>query len=137
MDRKGFLSTLGLGAAAVTCQYCLGGCKNPDAITGPTNVNFTLDLTQPANTALNQNGGYVYNGGVIVARTVNGAYVAVSQACTHQGNTVVYDKTYNQFFCPAHGSRFGTDGSVINGPASSPLTRYNTQLNGNLLKVYS
>ncbi len=137
MDRKEFLSRFGVGAAVAVCGYCIAGCKNPDAITGPTNVNFTLDLSQSANSALNHNGGYVYNGGVIVARTVNGTYVAVSQACTHQGTTVYYDATNNRFSCPAHGSNFATDGSVINGPASSPLTRYNTQLNGTLLKVYS
>ncbi len=137
MDRKEFLSLAGAGAAAALCSACLGGCKNPDAITGPTNVNFTLDLSQPANSALTHNGGYVYNAGVIVARTTNGAYVAVSQTCTHAGSTIVYDSSANRFFCPAHGSAFATDGSVINGPASDPLTRYNTQLNGNLLKVYS
>ncbi len=138
MDRKQFLSLFGAGSAATACAYCLGGCKSPsDTITGPTGVNLTIDLTQPANSALTQNGGYIYNSGIIIARTVNSAYVAVSQTCTHQGNTIVYDKSTNQFFCPAHGSRFATDGSVVNGPASSPLTRYMTHVSGSTLTVTS
>jgi cytochrome b6-f complex iron-sulfur subunit len=138
MDRKEFLSTLGLGAAALACSYCLNGCKPLDnPITAPTNVDFTLDLTSPANAALNTNGGYLYQGGVIVARTASGTYVALSQTCTHAGSTVQYVEGSNRFYCPSHGSNFGTDGSVVNGPASSPLARYITTLTGTSLRVHS
>jgi len=139
MDRKEFLSVLGLGAAAVACEICLGGCNNPNAgmtITAPTNVDFTLDLTNPAWTGLAAAGGYVYNGGVIVAHASSG-YVAVSQACTHQGSTILFDSSNNTFFCPAHGSRFSLTGGVLNGPAGSPLGTYKTSLTGNSLRVYS
>jgi cytochrome b6-f complex iron-sulfur subunit len=136
MDRKEFLATLGIGAAAIACSYCFGGCKSNDNVTGPpTNVDFTLDLNNAAYAALKNNGGYIYNAGVIVARTSTGSFVAVSQTCTHQGTTVQFDGS--QFVCPAHGSIFKTDGSVARGPAGSPLARYNTSLNGNSLRVYS
>jgi cytochrome b6-f complex iron-sulfur subunit len=138
MNRKEFLSTLGLGTAAVACSYCLNGCSplnNP--ITAPTNVDFTLDLTAPANAALKTNGGYLYSGGIIVARTVSGTYVAVSQICTHAGGTVQYVSGANSFYCPNHGSSFATNGSVINGPATSSLTAYHTSLTGTSLRVYS
>jgi cytochrome b6-f complex iron-sulfur subunit len=136
MDRREFLTTLGIGGTAVVCSYCLTGCNKNDNVTGPpTNVDFTLDLTNPAYAALNTNGGYVYNGGVIVARTGAGAYVAVSQTCTHAGGTVQFDGT--QFVCPVHGSMFAVNGSVTRGPAGSPLARYNTSLNGHMLRVYS
>ncbi len=138
MERREFLSILGIGGAAAVCSYCLGGCQTNNAVTNaPTNVNFTLDLTNPSYSALKSNGGYVYYGGVIVARLTNSSYVALSQTCTHQGATVVYDVNSNTFFCPSHGSIFGTDGSVIRGPAGSPLARYATSLNGNLLTVHS
>ena len=138
MDRKEFLTMLGMGAAAVACSCCLGGCQpNSGVPSAPTNVDFTLDLTDSANGALKSNGGYLYKNGVIVARTVGGQYVAVSSICTHAGGTVYYDSNGNRFHCPVHGSNFGTDGSVINGPAGSPLMKYNTALNGNSLHVYS
>ncbi len=140
MDRKEFLSLLGLGAAAMTCSYFLAGCtpNSSNLITAPpTNVDFTLNLTDPANAALKNNGGYIYQNGIIVARTINGDYVAVSQTCTHQGGTVYYDKAGNEFHCPVHGSNFATNGSVINGPAASPLMKYSTSLSGTSLRVYS
>ncbi len=138
MDRKEFLSTLGLGAAAFVCSYCLTGCQPLDnPITAPTNVDFTLDLTAPANAALKSNGGYLYNAGVIVARTTTGAYVAVSQKCTHQGSNVQYVSSDNSFYCPSHGSDFATSGAVNRGPASSSLAAYHTTLNGTSLRVYS
>ncbi len=137
MDRKEFLSIVGLGAAAFAAQYCLG-CKAADdqTITGPSNVDFTLDLTAPANAALASVGGYIYKNGIIVARTAGG-YVAVSFTCTHQGGTVTYDNGAGNFYCPNHGSRFATSGAVVNGPADRPLTHYNTSLSGTSLRVYS
>jgi cytochrome b6-f complex iron-sulfur subunit len=138
VNRKEFLSILGMGAAAVACSTCFGGCKTGDNLVGPpTNVDFTLDLSNSAYAALKTNGGYLYNGGVIVARTSTGTYVAVSQACTHAGADVQFAGGSNQFQCPAHGSIFALDGSVLRGPAGSPLAKYNTSLTGNLLRVYS
>jgi cytochrome b6-f complex iron-sulfur subunit len=138
MERKEFLSILGIGAAAVACSYCFGGCNpNPvGGITAPTNVDFTLDLTNPSYAGLKSISGYIYNAGVIVAHASSG-YAAVSLACTHQGATVVFDASTNSFFCPAHGSRFSLNGAVIAGPAGSPLGAYKTALTGNSLRVYS
>ena len=139
ISRKEFLSLLGLSSAAVAVTYCFGGCQPAanNIPTAPSNVDFTLDLTNPAYSALNSNGGYVYNQGVIVARTINGTFIAVSQTCTHAGGTVVYNKNANDFYCPVHGSVFSTSGSVINGPAAAPLMKYNTSLSGSSLRVYS
>jgi cytochrome b6-f complex iron-sulfur subunit len=139
MERKEFLSMLGFGAAALACGYCFGGCNNPNpggGIMAPANVDFTLDLTNPAYSSLSGVGKYVYNAGVIVAHAQSG-YVAVSFACTHQGNTIIFDVSTNSFFCPAHGSRFSLNGAVINGPAASPLGSYKTALTGNSLRVFS
>ena len=44
MDRKEFLSQLGIGAAGVLFMGCLGGCKK-DVPAAPSNVNLSLDLT--------------------------------------------------------------------------------------------
>ena len=138
MDRSEFLKKIGIGAVAAACVHCLSGCTPEDqVIAPPTNVDFTLDLTAPANNALNTSGGYIYNGGIIVARTVSGAYVALSMACTHAGTTVYYDAGSNRFNCPSHGSIFATDGAVVQGPAGSPLAKYKTTLSGTSLRVYS
>ena len=137
MERREFLAFLGLGAAAAACASCLQGCSVKDqGITSPSGIDFTLDLNAAGNAALKPLGGYLYDSGVIVAHSPGG-YIAVSSACTHQGNTIYYDLNSDSFVCPAHGSKFATDGSVINGPATSPLGRYNATLNGSSLHVYS
>jgi cytochrome b6-f complex iron-sulfur subunit len=100
-------------------------------------VDFTLNLNDAANSALKTNGGYLYNNGLIVAHTIHGTYIAVSSACTHAGTSVYYDSGSDVFHCPSHGSNFRLDGSVINGPAGSPLATYHTSLNGASLRVYS
>jgi cytochrome b6-f complex iron-sulfur subunit len=137
VDRKEFLATLGIGAVAVVCSSCLTGCNAGDqGPTGPSNVDFTLDLSDPAYSGLVAAGGSFVSNGVIIAHTSTG-YIAVSAACTHQGTTVQYDSPNNNFHCPAHGSIFSTSGSVLRGPAGRPLTKYNVSLNGTSLRIYS
>ena len=140
MDRKQFLSLLGGGAAAASVLSCLEGCSKQAVsanTSGPGNVNFTLDLTQPANAALQTAGGYLYSNGVIVAKTINGDYIAVQQSCTHESATLMYQGTSHRFYCDRHGATFSESGAVTNGPASRALKQYNTSLNGNQLRVYS
>jgi cytochrome b6-f complex iron-sulfur subunit len=134
MNRKEFLAQLGLVSGTGIVISCLQGCAK-EQVNAPTHVNFALDMNLPANAALSQNGGYVYSNGIIVARTISGALIAVSHACTHQGVTVVYDKQNNIMYCPAHGSAFSTTGAVVNGPANAALTQYNVAVNGNIITI--
>lgn len=139
MDRKEFLSLLGFGSASVALASCLGGCsKNVSSgTTAPSTIDFTLDLSQSANAALLGNGGYVYNSGVIVARTMAGAYIAVQQVCTHESVAITYQGSNQRFYCDGHGATFSESGAVTGGPAPRALKTYNTSLTANSLRVYS
>ena len=142
MERKEFLSLIGLGSASALAAVCLGSCSksavgDSNVPSAPTNVNNSLDLSQPANLALGTAGGYVYSGGIIVARTTGGNYIAVSQTCTHQGSTVRYEGTNQRFYCSNHGATFSNTGAVTGGPAPTALKQYNTSLAGNILTVFS
>ena len=46
-------------------------------------------------------------------------FCAISAVCTHLGCVVARSAT--GFDCPCHGSKFGKDGSLVQGPAGSPL----------------
>ncbi|MCF6525360.1 FAD-dependent oxidoreductase [Streptomyces sp. JJ36] len=54
-------------------------------------------------------------------RTPEGELRAVSARCTHLGCLVRFNDAERAWECPCHGSRFDTDGSVIQGPATRPL----------------
>ncbi|MDQ4141532.1 MAG: Rieske (2Fe-2S) protein [Bacteroidota bacterium] len=142
MERKEFLALLGSGAASIVFAGCLGGCSKKEDDPTPNNPgtlnkkDFTLDLNAPANAALQTNGGHVTSNEVIVARTTTGNFVAVSSVCTHQGGQITFPAPSTEFFCPVHGSKFGLDGKVINGPATTALKQYKTTLTGTNLRVY-
>lgn len=58
-----------------------------------------------------------------VYRNDDGELEIVSAICTHMGCHVHWNKAEQSWDCPCHGSRFDTDGSVIEGPAFEPLQK--------------
>lgn len=58
---------------------------------------------------------------VAVYRDEKGEVQMVSPVCTHMGCDVAWNGNEKTWDCPCHGSRFKTDGAVINGPATEPL----------------
>lgn len=60
---------------------------------------------------------------VAAFRDDDGTIHAVSAVCTHLGCRVSFNAAERSWDCPCHGSRFGTDGRVIEGPAVDDLAR--------------
>jgi glycine/D-amino acid oxidase-like deaminating enzyme/nitrite reductase/ring-hydroxylating ferredoxin subunit len=58
-----------------------------------------------------------------VYRDDAGGLHAVSARCTHLGCIVHFNDAETAWECPCHGSRFSVDGSVIQGPANTPLSQ--------------
>ena len=142
MDRKDFLSAIGITAvsfAAINCIGCSKGSGSSGAagVSGPTNIDFTLDLTASANAALLNNGGYLATNGVLVAKTTAGTYIAVQQSCTHESYPLIFQGSSQRFYCNNHGSAFSQAGVVQNSPANKNLTVYNTTLTNTSLRVFS
>jgi cytochrome b6-f complex iron-sulfur subunit len=70
----------------------------------------------------------IYNNG--------GEYIAYSLTCTHLGCIVEEDG--EGYACPCHGSRFGEDGSVLEGPAKEPLRKLRLEVTEeNTLRLYT
>ena len=60
---------------------------------------------------------------VAAYRTEDGTVSAVSARCTHMGCIVGFNPAERTWDCPCHGSRYDTDGRVIEGPATRRLRR--------------
>lgn len=140
MKRKEFITLLGVGAGTVVVASCLGGCsKGNDASPGGGGgggVDFTFDVSTDTNLT---NQGWTIKNGIIIAK--NGAnYIALAGACTHAGSAMTYNSANNTFPCslqdPGHGSVFNADGIKLSGPAGSNLKKYQTEINGNNLRVF-
>ena len=95
---------------------------------------ITLDLTNATYAALNNVGGSVVVQEIIVANTASG-YVALNSVCTHQGCTIGYNSTLNNFPCPCHGSVYSATGSVVNGPATVAVKSYAVSKSGNTVTI--
>jgi len=72
---------------------------------------------------------------VVVTQPAEGVFKAFTAVCTHQGCIVgsVADGTIN---CPCHGSMFSIkNGSVVDGPAPSPLAEKTVSVEGDQVTV--
>jgi glycine/D-amino acid oxidase-like deaminating enzyme/nitrite reductase/ring-hydroxylating ferredoxin subunit len=58
---------------------------------------------------------------VAAYRDPHGEVTCISPYCTHMGCLVHWNRAERTWDCPCHGSRFGTDGHIIAGPAETPL----------------
>jgi Rieske Fe-S protein len=58
---------------------------------------------------------------VAVYRDIDGVLHERSAVCTHLGCVVQWNAGEKSWDCPCHGSRYGIDGEVLNGPARAPL----------------
>lgn len=55
------------------------------------------------------------------ARGLDGHMYELDATCTHLGCIVQFDQGEQTWNCPCHGSRFALDGTVLDGPAITPL----------------
>lgn len=135
MNRTEFLKSLGLSGAALLATVCLGSCGSNKNDPEPTSLpadGLTLDLTTAPYNVLRNNGGFVILQAqkIVVARTNQGAYVAVTRICSHEGNErVSFNPTQNIFFCDVHGAQFDTNGRGLNSFGSGGLRTYRTEIN--------
>ena len=64
-----------------------------------------------------------------------GDFSAFSAVCTHLGCIVQWQAEKNEFLCPCHAGRFGTDGQVLGGPPPLPLDSLPVAVEGDQLVV--
>jgi cytochrome b6-f complex iron-sulfur subunit len=140
INRNSFLRKLGVGSAAMLALLCTGeltSCTNEDTVAPTkTGIDFSLDLSITANSALNKNGGYIISNGVVVAKTNQGTFAAVTLICSHEQKKEVLYRT-DRFYCTAHGAEFDNTGKGLNNNGKKGIVSYKTTLTGSMLRIYT
>lgn len=67
---------------------------------------------------------------VAAYRDPEGVLHMCSTRCTHLGCEVRFNGAETSWDCPCHGSRFGVDGTVLEGPAVNPLQQHTPDAEG-------
>ena len=143
-----------LAGAGVTCAAMLAGCTTHDANNGgftpatsgtatsaggsaPATGGSAATGSAPAAGALAatsqvpDGGGKIIDGkNIVITQPQAGSFKAFTAVCTHQG-CIVNSVSGGTINCPCHGSKFSiANGSVVNGPAPSPLAPVNIEVQG-------
>ncbi len=114
-----------------TLSALFNGCTKEESnpVQPPQGTSFTIKLSE--HPELSQVGGFktftVNSTPIIVFRTGQTTFKALSLVCTHQGCTINWVNSSMQFQCPCHGAKFDKDGNVIQGPASRNLQSFRTE----------
>ena len=138
MNRRELLKNVAAGTASlfvvpVVLTSCEDDNADPDGNNPDENV-LTIDLTEGKYSNLGTAGGSVIENNIIIINTGDG-YIALSSVCTHNGCQVAYNHESGNLPCPCHGSVFSSSGSVLEGPAESPLKTYTVSQEGDILTI--
>jgi cytochrome b6-f complex iron-sulfur subunit len=108
----------------------------PTISSGVTNntVTLTVDAASPLASVGSAALVNTSSGNLLVARTAQDTFNAMTAVCTHEACTVERYQS-GTFECPCHGSQYNTSGAVVKGPAPASLRRFNTAFAGNVLTI--
>jgi Rieske Fe-S protein len=151
--RRGVLAGVGLAGLAGAVSACSSGGSSSS---GTTNTGSAS--TSGATSAAGQSGGGSGTGTnanvltttsaipvgsgkifsaqkVVVTQPASGEFKAFSAVCTHMG-CIVNQISNGTIDCPCHGSQYSIkDGSVVAGPAPSPLPAEQIKVSGNNIEL--
>lgn len=134
LDRRTVLRGVAVTGALGATGGLLAGCGG-DSAGGSKSGSAAAGTDLGPASKVPVGGGTVYGEQkVVVTQPTKGEFVGLSATCTHQGCTVaeVAGGTIN---CPCHGSKFNLDGSVANGPATSPLPKKQVTVQGGEIRL--
>ena len=139
MNRRELIKNVAAGTVTLfvvpaVFTSCEEDLPDPDDNNNPDDNILTIDLNSEKYTQLGESGGSVKVKDIIIINTGE-EFIALSSICTHQGCVVSYSSDDNNLPCPCHGSVFSISGSVLEGPADSPLKKYELSQEGDILTI--
>jgi cytochrome b6-f complex iron-sulfur subunit len=148
MDRREFIGWIGIGALANSLLIVLAACsfgkqepqakqESPKIYSSPRKDGFQAlgtiqELGEKGSILDKQNAAK----SVLVVRNPDNINLSVvNPTCTHQGCTVEWKTDIKIFACPCHGSKFSSNGKVLEGPAKKPLETFRSKEENGLVLV--
>lgn len=131
--RRTVIVGAGLGAVTAALAACATDGKPAAGSSSSAPVPPSGSSAAPttlAKTADVPVGGGVIVGDFVVTQPTAGVFKGLSSVCTHAGcnlSAIVDGK----LDCPCHGSKFNLDGTVAQGPATTPLESKAITVQGN------
>lgn len=136
MDRKEFIIKAGMFVSVCACAGACQSSQEEQIEPKKEEIDFTIDLSNTKFADLQKVGGFIYEKLIIIARKSESEFLAFTQYCTHSAGVIKFIPQKNHFECPVHYSKFDIEGKVIQDPAQKPLKKYQTELKGNLLRIF-
>lgn len=72
---------------------------------------------------------------LLIIQLSQGCYAAIWRICTHGACETEWDPGTREAVCPCHGSTFGPDGAIHQGPATTPLRAFPVVRRGDSLWI--
>lgn len=153
MDRRTFLSWVGMGWVASSLPIALAACSPDPSASNPSASNpaasnpsktATLNKQFPPASPVRSDGfvkvgttAELDAGAIVLPKSAigpvavvrhQGVLAAVNPTCTHQGCIVAWQAS--EYVCPCHQAKYSATGGVTQLPAKVPLKVYQVQIEG-------
>ena len=135
--RRAALAGAGFAGLAATLAACGGGSSSSSGSTsGSGQAGNSRNAALASTSEIPVGGGKVFSAEkVVVTQPTAGEFKAFSAVCTHM-QCLVDKVASGTIDCPCHGSEFSVkNGSVVSGPAPSPLPAQAIKVTGGRIKL--
>jgi Rieske Fe-S protein len=135
--RRAALAGAGFAGLAATLAACGGGSSSSSGSTsGSGQAGNSGNAALASTSEIPVGGGKVFSAEkVVVTQPTAGEFKAFSAVCTHM-QCLVDKVASGTIDCPCHGSEFSVkNGSVVSGPAPSPLPAQAIKVTGGKIKL--
>jgi len=125
LSRRALIASAGLATAALGGLSACGGSDTPTAAGSPSPAAGPVTAKT---SEIPVGGGKIFpEATTVITQPTSGTFKAFSSICTHAGCPLA--AVTSTIDCNCHGSKFSlTDGSPVNGPATTPLAARSVQV---------